>query len=668
MKPIFKNKNIVSLMLAIIIFIFLAFISYIWVWKGLNFDLKDYYYKIDNTMTEKVNDSIVVVEIDDKTQQELWRFPFNRKIYSNVLNNINEKWASVIWIDIIFPDKTTAIDDFIFSTAIKRAWNVILWYYLDTSSKSIKWPLEVLDKSSYYRWLLNPPVEKITQKIYFIWPLSKFNNVSIESFGLSVLKAYYSKLYSDISILELWDRNSLEEYALIKSKNLSIPLSWENWNFMFSYNSPDKFQKISFVDAYNWKLPDLDWKIVLIWPAADWLQDDFYTPIGRIYWVYIHANVINSVLEKNYFTMFDLKIEYFILFLMLILAIYINLMAYASRLILWNFVILFIFSLLFPITYYFNIIINNPLYFVLWAFISIVVSNIIKYINEDNNKNKLLKSLWEYVSKDIAKSILSDNWAIKLDWENKKVSIMFSDIEWFTTISENMSPEELVSYIRDYLSEMTNVIVDNKWYVDKYEWDAIMALWWVFWAAREVDNVNHCLQSILKQNEKLKELNSFFEREWRPKISVRFWVNFWEAILWNIWVAWKKIQFTAMWDNVNIASRLEWINKIYWTNIIVSGSVYDITSDFYEYRYLDKVKVKWKDKSVDIYELVWEKWKVNQYKHEIISEFKIAMDYYLSWEYETAKISFDKLIHMWDKPSMEFSRRCEKKLNEEKRA
>ena len=251
---------------------------------------------------------------------------------------------------------------------------------------------------------------------------------------------------------------------------------------------------------------------------------------------------------------------------------------------------------------------------------------------------------------------------MKLDWDTRKLAIFFSDIEGFTSISEKFSPHELVSFLRNYLSYMSNIILDNNWFINKYEWDAIMALWWAF-SDNEKDSYYACL-SALKQQETLKELNLNWQKVWLPKIKVRIWLHTWQAIVWNIWAVWRKIEYTALWDSVNLASRLEWVNKFYWTFICVSEDIFEENKDFFEFRYLDKIRVKWKDNAIKIYELLSEKWNLTLKKEKIKTEFEKAILVYNSRDFISAKDLFENIYKKYnDSPSKTYFERCEYFMN-----
>ena len=288
----------------------------------------------------------------------------------------------------------------------------------------------------------------------------------------------------------------------------------------------------------------------------------------------------------------------------------------------------------------------------------LIGSNIAKYIFENKDKKKLNSALWEYVSKEVSAEILNGTWEIKFDGESKRIAMFFSDIEWFTSISEKFSPEKLVFFLREYLGLMSNIIMDHRGFINKYEWDAIMALWGAF---GKNDNIVHnaCISALQQQNS-LSTLN----KKWTSTgdfeaFKVRMWIHVWEAILGNIGATGRKLEFTALWDNVNLASRLEWINKYYNTYICVSQDVYDSVEKDFDFRYLDNIRVKWKNKAIKIYELLSIKGQTDKNTQILMDNFSEAMELYYRQDFLAAREKFAKLETLWDGPSKTYTQRCD---------
>ncbi len=621
--------------------------------------LTDKVYSSLVTPLIKVNSDIVVVKIDSKTvsqQDWLGRFPFSREFYTKLIENLNDDWAKVIGFDIIFADRTIEEIDADFAKTLKKAGNVIIGWGIT------KWeferPLDIFQDSVLSYWLFTPELNRSNKKVYSIIPYKDLKNWKFEHFSVKLLRAYFADKYEDDSILWFFKENNNNFYF---TPDRYVPYSdnvTKEINLNYAYDS--SFYSQSFIDVYNWNFPKWFFKdkTVLVGATADWIKDIFFTPEGIKFWVFTHANFINTVLTKQYKVYFEKKLEYLLLFFLIILSVYFNVSMSGKHLLTSNLTIILLFFILIMflvlVQWY---VLNFPVQFLFSLIITLTVSNILKSFMEDKNKSKLNKALGQYVSKDIAEEILHWAWKVNLDGERKEISIFFSDIEWFTTISEKMNPEELVQFLREYLWAMSNIIMDQRGLIDKYEWDAIMALWGVF-GHEDSSTFDNC-NAALEQQQKLQILNNWWKERFWEELKIRMWLHSWEAIVGNIWAAWRKMEFTALGDSVNLASRLEEVNKKYGTYLCVSETVYNEQKDNFEFRYLDKIRVKWKTIPVKIYELLSVKWKNNDFKKDIVDQFHSAITLYTDKNFEEAKKIFQKLSLLWDTPSNTYIKRCE---------
>lgn len=650
---------------SVIVLSFLLFIiSYFWLSIFSHTIDKDLYYILKEFISkDKINKEIVVVEIDDKTLNETW-FPMDRKYFIDTLKNINTWKPATIWIDVFFADKwNNEITDNLLAGEFKKSWNIVLWSAISDWLKLEK-PYKLFSDSvktlSYYP----PIIDSKNQKVYSIRPYRVFEWWEVyENFSFALLRNYYSYIYE----------NDYQFSEILKEKNYYFPnnkIYLEDFNWWYklniNYSEPKKFTRYSFYDIYSWNFNKNDFKdkIVLIWYTAEWIKDDFMVPeYWIIKWIYIHANSLNTILNKDYIKYFDEKIEYIIWFLLILIIVYLNIFYISRESIMLTlaetfsiFIIIFLSYLVSFI--YFWIIFNFPFEFILSLIMAFILTSSIKSYFEEWNKIRLNKALSEYVSRDIANEILHWTGVVNLSWEKKKITTFFSDLAWFTTLSEKLSPEELVWFLRSYLWEMSDIIMDQKWFINKYEWDAIMALWWVFWKTSTTSNYDACMRALIQQNQ-IQIMNRKREALWEAKIGVRMGINYWDAIIWNIWREWRKMEFTALWDSVNLASRLEWVNKFYWTAICVSEFVYTEVKEQFEFRYLDKIRVKWKNEPINIYELICVKWNLSDMQRSIILDFEEAIQFYITRQFKEALEIFNKLNLLWDKPSLTYKNRCE---------
>lgn len=662
MKRLLKNNNIITILLScIIVFLLLGSSSF---FRVLNKSIQNQYYEVKNNIVWlKASPHIIIVELDDTSFSEIWKFPFTRDIYATFLKNLEPYNIATIAFDILFLDASNLKDDKIFAKAISNTPHVVLW-----SSLNNKWvvqtPFSALKQGSYTTWFLHPNVESSNNTVYSFTPqLEDVNWNQYEHFTLKILRSFY-KYYGYTDVSEIW-KYSDSQY--IFSDTRSYPLASKNSNeLLINFIPPENFTRISFSDVYNSETLKILSKsinfrdaIILVGPAADGLKDEFFTPNWVEYGVTIHANILNTLLQKEYTMYFDRQLEWLLIFLLVIVSVYANLSSSSRVLLVSNFLIVSIFWFIFPLSILLgtNLIINFPSEIIFSLLLSFTSANIVKYIIEDTNKRKLNQALSEYVGESIADEILLENGKVNLDGQEKNLVCFFSDIEGFTTMSEKLSPWELVTFLREYLSSMTGIIMDKQGHIDKYEWDAIMALWWAFTDHSHADYVSAC-ESALQQMNSLTQLNNKWSKKLWNTIHVRMWVHGWKAIIWNIGAIGKKMEFTALWDNINLASRLEGVNKYYGTYICVSEVVYNATKEFFIFRYLDEIQVKWKDIPVKIYELIWKKDLVSEKQSQVYNAFMWAMIHYKEKSFSDAKDIFERLADDGDAPSKTYAERC----------
>lgn len=671
LKKIFsiQNKFWISTIIAsvVLLSILWANSSYFWdFFSRLNLYMQNWLFQSEVTKTwwKSANKAILVVEIDDRTLEDsdkwwLGRWQeFRRKYYAQVIDNLKADWAIVIWLDILFSEKSVnnSNDDKILAESIKKAWNVILAFH----KRNNLYPIDEIRKASSWIWDVFTIVNNINQNVYSIFPF--YNNGNPVSFSIKVLQKFYEETTWENQLLKVDPSNS-KYFELDKIK---VPYArWEteyvNKDMLINYLvRPTDFAKLSFVDVYNRKYnPDMvKDKIIFVWSTATALHDEFQTPVWIIPWVYTHVNAVNSILNGSFLSYFNRYSEIWILilftFLITILWVY-DKRKYYFVSSLFILIILYFFFYIYAYSYQ-NIIFSYPIQFYSWIFLSFLAVSIYRYLYEDKWKRLLQNALSQYLAEDLVKWVLLNYEKVKLGWQKKENTIFFSDIAWFTNISEKMEPEELVHFLSQYLKDVSDVIIDNKWFINKYEWDAVMALWWAFW--QENKQAQLACFAAIEQQKVIVNLNKSFKEKLWLEISVRMWINKGPVIVGNIWSEGRKIEFTALGDNVNLASRLEWINKFYNTLICISESVKIAAWDEFVFRYIDKIIVKWKKNFVNIYELIWFKNEVSIEILNIIKEFEKAVNLYKQKEFEKAKLIFRELSILWDKPSVIFIERC----------
>ena len=226
----------------------------------------------------------------------------------------------------------------------------------------------------------------------------------------------------------------------------------------------------------------------------------------------------------------------------------------------------------------------------------------ILHLAEANERMRIaLDAFSRYVPIDIVRQLLDRGEAAKIGGKSSDVTILFTDIEGFTPISEKMSPMELTLHLEDYFNIMLGELRIENATVDKFIGDAIMA----FWGA-PIDNLKHAMSAVRAAwscTQKLNELNKKWKDSGKPEFITRFGIASGEAVVGNVGAS-SRLNYTVLGDNVNLASRMEGLNKFYGTRVLVTSSVVSQTNDVFMFRYVDIGAVKGKLQVEEVYELL----------------------------------------------------------------
>ena len=667
-KKIIYDKKIISSILSIsILMIVLILSTNSMSWEFIeqgNLWIKNILFK-KYSANDIASDKITVVTIDNATLADknnnspngggLGRFQnFKRAYYAKVIDNLKKDGAAVVGIDVLFSEKSE--EDELLAQSLKNAGNVVLGFSLTENL----YPITPFRNNALWIGYFHPKENPVNKTVYSVIP----QEAGSKAFSFEILQRYFD-LYPEKIIKPI--KLSWVVYPFgWAAKNVYVPYTSDQANDIFVNYLPksSNFQTLSFIDVYNGTYdPTLvKDKIIVIGATATALDDKFSTPLGIQYGVYIHANMINTVLNQKYIVELARWKEVIIIIaltiLLVLLAIHMKNIAVQLIFLGGGFILLFGME----ITYFmlFQTLFSFHIQIMLIVLLATIFATGYKYIYEESWKRALKWALSQYLSEELVVNILDKFEEVKLDGKRMNITSFFSDIAGFTSISENMEPEELVHFLSIYLKEVSDIIMNEKGFINKYEWDAVMALWWAFGGDEKEQAILAC-RAALRQQAKIQELNKAFKKNQWIEISVRMGINKWVAVVGNIGSVGKKIEYTALGDSVNTASRFEGINKLYGTLMCVGESVVMEAKEFFVFRKLDSIQVKGKEKPVFIYELVWEVGKVSEGQLTLIQEFEKALEFYTIWEIVSGKEIFQKLhTQYWDEPSLAFINRCGK--------
>lgn len=279
-----------------------------------------------------------------------------------------------------------------------------------------------------------------------------------------------------------------------------------------------------------------------------------------------------------------------------------------------------------------------------------------RYVKEERDKRKIRDTFSLYVHASVVEDVLAHPERLRLGGEKKELSVMFSDIRGFTTLSEKLPPEEIVPQLNDYLTRMTQVVFDHHGTLDKFIGDAIMAIF-----GAPVVQSDHAFRACATALDMIRTLR-LLQQEWRekslPALHIGVGINTGTMVVGNMGSE-RRFDYTVIGDNVNLASRLEGLTKMYGVNVIVSESTWEAAGGRFAGRELDVVRVKGKQRPVAIYQLVADE-SDRKSSEDPLGVYAEALDRFRKGDWRRALELFSKVETWWagDPPSRIYQARC----------
>ena len=680
---------------------------------------------------------IVIVAIDQKSQDVLGRWPFPRSHFADAVDYLREAEARVIAFDINFPqpDQNSALraltklkqdydaqarasaksrfgaqlgamlqeadNDKRFAQALFRYPNAILGYFFlpknVTSSQNPERVKEFLQYLSYqtYPQIINPEYKKSFEGLDYpsLSPNLGILSLYAKNFGYFNVIPDADGTVRKVPVIARFEGNfypSLDVAAALAYTNLSLdkvavvfnPNGLERIDFgkeaiptdpagyvQVDYHGPSgTYPRYSFADVAQHKIPPEVFrdKLVLIGPTALGIADFAVTPFQQRDFpgVEVHANLIDNILNGQFIkrrlreNLIDIS---FILLFSLgagtLLSIVSPMRATAVLVIFLGFFLWLALDLFASHRIWIAVFLPTA---TLTTNYAAIVSY--RFFFEEKEKRKVRGVFQHYMAHSVIERLVENPEQVHLGGEEKELSVMFADIRGFTTISEGLSPSKLVELLNQYLSEMTDTIFKNWGTLDKYIGDAIMAFWGAPYP--QPDQAERACQTALQMLDTLRRLQAGWESEGRPRIDIGVGINSGPVLVGNMGSR-LRFNYTVMGDNVNLASRLEGLNKAFATRLIISEFTYEQVRNKFVARELDFIRVKGKKKPVRIYELLGSIEEFDRYR-SLIDRFGTGLEKYRSGQWERAIEVFRELRRDYpdDGPSAVFLERCRDYLTE----
>lgn len=651
------RKYLVFLLLAVTSSLTIFAVDYASITFTRNVDLKMKDMRFLLRGPVKPPSSVAVVAVDNKSVKEVGRWPWSREKFGDLIKGITDYGAKVIALDVVFSEPQNETSDRALAESIAKSGNVIEGYFFRNEMNPIDAEaLTQIQTSRIQQLQIDSGVTSV--------PLVEYANMdaNIPVIGRGALDFGYFNVVSDsdglfrrLPLIMLYNGDVYPSMTLqaltyytkelpkvsvgaagvraIQFGKYSIPSNSEGELAVNYYGAGGTIKTYSAVDIIKKRLPvnELKGKLVFVGFTEMGIYDVRPTPFDPVLpGVEIHASAAANTLEQRFIIHNSSTVlaERTILFLLpFITAIFLGLAPNATIGVLagcgTSAFYLAANYLLFS-RYLVDLSLLMPLLAIAFTTAS---SEVYRSLVVDRKGRYMKKAFSNYVSADLVTQIMKNPDSLKLGGEKREISILFSDIRGFTSISEQLSPEELVHVLNEYLNPMTQIVLEEKGTLDKYIGDAVMAL---YNAPLDVTgHAGHACRSALKMMVKLAELNRSFIERGIHTIDIGIGINTGDAVVGNMGAA-MRFDYTAIGDNVNLASRLEGLNKMYGTHIIVSESTKTVAGNEFHFREIDLVAVKGKQQPVPIYELM-----AADNEH-LIHDFETALKLYRQQQFDVA--------------------------------
>ncbi|MGB6430807.1 MAG: adenylate/guanylate cyclase domain-containing protein [Candidatus Acidiferrales bacterium] len=715
---------------------------------------------------------IVIVDIDQRSQEVLGRWPFSRAEFARMLDALHDDGAAVVGFDITFskPDESSApirelaaqladqekqqgarVDPIVqqdldrlahasdpddqFAQAIRRFGPVVIGNFFLYSEADLEgvsqqsldryanilsdfpFPLERAENpktgpddlvrlmQSYEPWGLTPRgtqanLETLSAALLDAHGQTGFFNVEPDPDGvvrhaLLVLPYGRSKDPADWDLYASLDVQTVRLFLHVPDDQMSVdfgPAGISEIEFgpglavhpdpigrlLINYQGPVRtYQYVSMADVVKRTFAPgtFKGKIVLVGASATGIGDLRSTPYGGLDYpgVEIHANVIDNILNRHSLKRGPKQVAWdiaLIFFFGIPVGVW---LAFGGPRWLWAPLLLLV---PFAFGVYDAFLHDWWLNFTMPALL--LVSNVglvalYRALIEEKEKRKVRGAFQQYLSAEVIRRLLES--PELLEPRRTEITVMFSDVRGFTTISEKLDAQELAALLNQYLNDMTRIVFDRGGTLDKYIGDAVMA----FWGApiEQSDHAANACRAAVEMMQRLAPLQRQWQSEGKPHLDIGIGLNTGAASVGNMGSA-LRYGYTALGDTVNLASRLEGLNKDYGTHILVSETTFEQVTDEtaaqadgaqFVFRELDLIRVKGKTQPVGLYELIGERDALGDSADldERLAQFARGRALYRERRWAEAQSVFASIAERWpdDGPARVFRDRCESYLIEE---
>jgi len=646
----------------------------------------------------RATDAIRLIFVDqnslDWAKEEMGlTWPWPREVYGAVIDYCRQSGARAVAFDVLYtePSKYGVEDDLSFKDAVFEFGRVAGSVFLGTKTGAVRqWPSEIpsprLEIAGLKEWLGRIDVEGV------VFPRATFPIPEV-ALGAAVLcnvqlQPDADGVYRRTGLFSLFDRKILPSLGLgvflaadpdaalritssrVEIDGLRVPID-RRGNAVLRYRGPSGTHKnfsaaavlqshIRILSGQEPAIKDSQAfkdKYVFFGFSAPGLFDLRPAPVGGVYpGVEIHATLLDNLLSGDFIKMSPAWLT-FVVVLLLTSACGVMTTFFSSP----------VGSIAVSAVFF-----STPIFLSIAAYLSglwmplvvqefgavlaVALGIVFNYATEGRQKRFIKNAFQQYLSPAVIDQLIQHPERLKLGGERRVLSIFFSDLQGFTSISENLDPESLTALLNDYLSAMTDIIIEEGGTIDKYEGDAIIAFWN---APLEVqDHAVRVVRASLRCQARLAEMRPAFKLRIGKEMWMRIGINTGPAVVGNLG-SHTRFDYTMLGDSVNLAARLEGANKQFGTYTMISQATRDTMGDAYPVRELARVAVVGKKEAVTVFEPMT----LEQYesRKEVLNTFAKGLDHYYQGRFKEALEVFAAIDTM-DPPAASYLQKCRELL------
>jgi len=642
-------------------------------WENRVWDIQTRFFASPSLQT----DNITIVLVDQKSLEWVQEnmgisWPWPRELYGAVISNITRNHGLGVGFDVLFTEASSygVSDDDALGTAIAANKHFAAGSVFPGKihGKHSTWPDNVplppfAISANIHQREIFPSYEKITMPIAEVaqnasilsnvhhdpdrdgiyrslHPLVFADGAPLPALGLGVYLATHPE--AAISLLD----NTLTIDAC------DIPINKYGKLMLRFRGPPGTYNRISAAtliqdemryredanktQSVNQQLKD---KYVLFGFSAHGLFDLRPTPVGAIFsGVEIHATLLDNLLSNDFIIPVNRNLQSIFLILSTLLLGYLS-TRFSRPAHMTLLAILFVFlPLLLTFTFFSRGYYLELLPFEIAIGGTILLSFMFNYMREGKQRRFIKHSFSHYLSPQVIEQLIQDPDRLQLGGDRKELTIFFSDLEGFTSISENLAPDQLIQLLNDYLSAMTEIILDEEGTIDKYEGDAIIA----FWNA-PLETPGHPARAVsaaLRCQKRLAELRPLFQKRCGHEMHMRIGINTGQAVVGNLGSS-NRFDYSMLGDAVNLAARLEGANKQFDSYTMISDATHTQLDTSFLCRELALLTVVGRKTPVRVYEPYFHDDFLQ--KKETLQIFANGLKAFYDGNFDMAMIAFKKI-------------------------